>query len=232
MNCKQAQEMLPLYAGRDLDENRARLLTQHLQSCADCARCAEEYESAFHLTQQFATPVFSDHVYAGIRRRVLQQIDEEPTARTLPALIGGWWRPRLAWALASAFVLALALFAFYFVASRRLQHEEVAIKRGTISQPGQGNQSPAPPVKQTAATPYSSPNQTQPKRVTIRRPMRPSSPAKVNDSQLQIAKLSLRVSDAADTLPNSDATAAARALRVEMQTKDPNIRIIWFSGGH
>ena len=79
MNCKQLDELLPLYAGRDLDEKRARLVSEHLHTCSGCARVAGEYREAVELTQHFAPPVFSDNVYASVRRQVMQQIEAEPT---------------------------------------------------------------------------------------------------------------------------------------------------------
>ena len=38
MNCKQTEELLPLYTGRDLEEKHAILVTEHLKTCAGCAR--------------------------------------------------------------------------------------------------------------------------------------------------------------------------------------------------
>ena len=85
MNCKQLNELLPLYAGRDLDEKRARLVSEHVQICSACAQLAGEYREAVELTQDFAPPGFSDHVYASVRRQVMQQIEDEP-ADLLPTL--------------------------------------------------------------------------------------------------------------------------------------------------
>ena len=84
MNCKQLDELLPLYAGRDLDEKRARLVSEHVQICSTCARVAGEYRDAVELAQHFAPPVFSDNVYASVRRQVMQQIEAEPTTPLLP----------------------------------------------------------------------------------------------------------------------------------------------------
>ena len=101
MNCKQLDELLPLYAGRDLDEKRARLVSEHVQICSECASAAAEYREAVELAQHFAPPVFTDNVYASVRRQVMQQIeDDEPKALLLPQLIGSWFRPRIAWAAA------------------------------------------------------------------------------------------------------------------------------------
>src|SRR5688572_10945545 len=98
MNCKQLDELLPLYAGRDLDEKSARLVSEHVQICSACARVAGEYRDAVELAQHFTPPVFSDHVYASVRRQVMQQIEDEPAVLLLPQMFVSWFRPRMAWA--------------------------------------------------------------------------------------------------------------------------------------
>jgi len=94
MNCTQAHELLPLYAGRDLDEKRARLVSEHIQICTACTRVAGEYREAVELAQHFAPPVFSEDVYANVRRQVMQQIENEPAEPLLPQLFGSWIRPQ------------------------------------------------------------------------------------------------------------------------------------------
>ena len=92
MNCKQTEELLPLYAGRDLEEERATLVTEHLQTCAVCARVANEYRESVVLTEQFAPPVFSEAVYAGIRQRVQREIETEALAPTWSHTIASLFR--------------------------------------------------------------------------------------------------------------------------------------------
>jgi predicted anti-sigma-YlaC factor YlaD len=52
MNCKDVQELLPLYVGGDLKEKRARPVTEHVQSCADCAGSADEYRESRQLLME------------------------------------------------------------------------------------------------------------------------------------------------------------------------------------
>ncbi|MGH9956359.1 MAG: zf-HC2 domain-containing protein, partial [Pyrinomonadaceae bacterium] len=102
MNCKQAEELLPLYAGRDLSEKHARSVIEHMQTCAACARVVDQYGEASRLTQQFTPPVINDDVYAGIRLRELREIANEPTAPGVPQVLVSWVRPRKSWAVATA----------------------------------------------------------------------------------------------------------------------------------
>ena len=246
MNCKQIDELLPLYAGHDLDEKRARLVSEHVQICSACARVAGEYRDAVELAQHFAPPVFSDNVYASVRRQVMQQIEDEPKgwyarlrrasrpeacvpAPLLPQMFAGWFRPRMAWAVASALVVTFA--AFYFVVNRSADVRLVTDNNPEVNR-----------FEHTAgamATPRPAEAVNPPRRVKPAEEKRRRIHSSVNRSPLVVANApkssradnspKLRDPEASNTLPAGDTAPGKPPLRVEMQTKDPNIRIIWFT---
>src|SRR6266487_1735694 len=119
MNCKHVQELLPLYVSRDLKENYARLVTAHIQSCAECAASADEYHETQQLLQHFGTPQFGEAVYDGIRQHVLREIGREGRAPGLSRMLESLFRPRLRWAVATALLLAVSVLAFYLIPNRR-----------------------------------------------------------------------------------------------------------------
>ena len=231
MNCKQLDELLPLYAGRDLDEKRARLVSEHLQICSTCARVAGEYRDAVELAQHFAPPVFSDNVYASVRRQVMQQIEDEPTAPLLPQMFVRWFRPRLTWAVASAVVVAVAVLAFYFVVNRGADVRPVADNNPTVNRTEQTAESMATPQTTEPVRPPSPVKPANEKRRRIHsfvnRP--PLVAAKAPNFSSADNSAKLRDPEAANSQPAVDAIPEKSLLRVEIQTKDPNIRIIWFS---
>src|SRR2546421_7005647 len=239
MNCKHVQELLPLYVGRDLEEKRAQMVMAHVQSCVACTGSADEYRETRQLIKQFAPPPVSDAVYAGIRQRVLREIEQEATAPGLSRLLDSLFRPRLRWAVATALVLAVSVFALYFVANRRNNQQQVAGSGRTLDVPT------SPAIREVEALPRPSPAQ---KRYPVQ--------GLANTHQFQRRKNSGVAADrsgsttvnstgprsmTAQTLPNEnnrseadavpagDSAAPEKTLRVEMQTRDPNIRIIWFS---
>ncbi|MFY9620262.1 MAG: zf-HC2 domain-containing protein [Pyrinomonadaceae bacterium] len=232
MNCKQLEELLPLYAGRDLDEKRARLVGEHLQICSACARVAGEYRGAFELTQHFAPPVFSDHVYASVRRQVMQQIEDEPAAPLLPQLLATWFRPRMAWAAASALIIALGFFALYLVVNRDADVRPVAENNPTVDRTQPNAESMATPRTTDPVSPPSPVKPAVEKRRHIHRFVNRSllvAAKAPNSSRAADNSPKLRDPEAANSLPSDDSVPGKTPLRVEMQTKDPNIRIIWFS---
>ena len=224
MNCQQLDELLPLYAGRDLDEKRARLVSEHVQICSACARAAGEYRNAVELTQHFAPPVFSDKVYASVRRQVMQQIEDEPAAPLLPQMFDSWFRPRLAWAVASALIMVLGFFALYLVVNRGADVQPVADNHPAVNeQPG----SKATPTTTSPGTTQKPAEDKRRRRILLNRS--PLIVANAPRSSRADNSAKLRDPEAANSLPAVDAGAEKLPLRVEIQTKDPNIRIIWFT---
>jgi anti-sigma factor RsiW len=243
MNCKQIQELLPLYVGRDLEEKRARLIATHLQSCTECAGSAAEYEETHRLLQGFAPPTFSEATFDGIRQRVWREIERgEATAQSLPQLVAGLFRPRLSWAVASVVLVAVFLFAFYFIANRGSERREVA-----EVQPTRSPQKPAAAVSGSPAKvldpkkdvkasisgagdrPRQSPQRKRLSTAANRAPVlasnRPAQPSTGGQPSSESTNL-------AEPGVSGEPAVSGQILRVEMQTKDPNIRIIWFSPQH
>lgn len=228
MNCKQLDELLPLYAGRDLDEKRARLVSEHVQICSACARVAGEYQDAVELAQQFAPPVFTDNAYASVRRQVMRQIEDAPTAPLLPQMFVSWFRPRMAWAAASALIIAFGFFALYLVVNRTTDVPPVANIHPTVKSPEQPPQPMTiPQITETEGAEEKKPAEVKGKRLGNRRPIRTVNTV---DIQLRAASISSKLPDpeATNSLPAVDAAPGESPLRVEIQTKNPNIRIIWF----
>lgn len=233
MNCKQMGELLPLYAGRDLDEKRARTVSAHVQMCPTCARVASEYRDVFELTQHLAPPVFSANTYASVRRQVMQQIEDQPTASSLlPRMFSSWFRPRMAWAAASALIITFSFFALYLVANRGADVRPVANIHPALN-PEQTPEAAATPQTTTPVTP---PGPVKPADQNRRRihnsvSRSPLVAAKAPTSPLRAPEISpkLRDPEPPNSSPAVDTVADEAPLRVEMQTKNPNIRIIWFS---
>ena len=242
MNCKQVQELLPLYVGRDLEEKRERLVTAHVHSCAECAGAADEYRETRQLLQDFAPPSFSEDVYVGIRARVLREIEEQSTVPTLPQFVAGWFRPRLTWAVASAVLIALTLFAFYFIANRRSDQHQVVSKDPAMDQTARNEKDGTDRDTPQALPPSSNDGSNQQQLVDNHQPQRRkhrnvlTDPAKSvtgnsPDTKTTVASVSPLTNNSAEPtlFPARDSVTSGKILRVEIQTKDPNIRIIWFS---
>jgi hypothetical protein len=238
MNCKHVQELLPLYVGRDLEEKRVKLIASHLQSCAECAGSANEYQESRQLLQRFAPPLFSEAVYTGIRQRVLREIERESNVPSLRQLIAGVLRPRLKLAVATSLMLAVSVLAFYFIANRTNDQHQVAESRDAVERKIGDEEPKKGPQRQQTSTLSSSKKKDDPARQPQRRKNSElntnrtrSVAVNTPDTQSLTTEGSPKGNDvpAPDAVSGGNQVSPEKTLRVEIQTKDPNIRIIWFS---
>jgi hypothetical protein len=231
MNCKKIEELLPLYAGRDLEVKTATFVEAHLQTCAACAKAANEYDEAFQLTQHFAPPVFSAGVYAGMRQRVLRELEtKERTPAWTPAIVG-LFRPRLSWAVASVLLIAFSLFALYIVMKRGSDRKDLAnVPASRHKSDSQDNRQslPSPENKREPFLTAVDQDGSKKRRKTIVARMNDRNANSQNSLSARHQVPPRKLSEPAVLQP-FDVNASGETIRVEMQTKDPNIRIIWFS---
>ena len=242
MNCKQAEELLPLYTGRDLEEKRAMLVTEHLQTCGACARIADEYGESVQLTQEFAPPVFSEAVYAGIRQRVLREIETEAMAPVWSQTIANLLRPRLTWAIAGMLLIVVSMFAIYFIAIKGNDEQQLANNPPAKVQPAKERFNSGPQDdKRPAPSPSVQSDEKEQQLAGVHQPRRKRSRDTVAHRINHVGAKSPEAMSTANNVspqstslpepmvfPHRDSAALSKTLRVEIQTKDPNIRIIWF----
>jgi len=231
MNCQQVERLLPLYAGRDLRAKSEQLVAAHLQSCANCSATAADYRETRNLVHEFAPPAFSQNVYADIRQNVWRRIETETRRKTIFQSIGGWFSPRLAWAVAATLLIVSPVFMFYLIRAGFNGRRDLVVN---VSQPmptgnnSSGLRNPSKPAEG---------RQSQPQ-VKIAKPPRKldrlHAPAPANTAVAYLPRTTsagapasmpfIRPTDFSDPPGDSENT-----LRLEIQTKNPNIRIIWFA---
>jgi len=240
MNCKQVEKLLPLYVGRDLDARSERSVTTHVESCVACSAAATEFRQTRELLQEFAPPAFSEDVYTGIRQNVWRQIEAETTTVSLSELIAGWFRPRVIWAAASALLVCVLVLGIFLIGNRSRIQQTVAIDAPETNRNGSSNRIVAiPPREKPIPSPVAPRVEVQGPRQVYRRHSEPK-----GDRNRAPDRLNTLVANAPDALPDtsgsprlgtssdpdpSPARDSVKTLRMEIQTKDPNIRIIWFA---
>ena len=248
MTCSQIEEMLALYADHELPEKRQQMVTAHLQACTECSLAAAEYRDLHGLMRDFAPPVFDEEVYAQIRKNVWQQIESQPQTRTVFESIATWFRPRFAWAAASALMIAVAFVGLYFIVNEFSVRPAVIVDVPRVVTPAFG---PAPET-QSGVSLHPDKGPLPPRQVIV--PKRPRQPDRMVAPDRGDALVAYSPdAGVAAVQQNTGATAASetlapqspdppvigtgdlgskdqdKTLRMEIQTKNPNIRIIWFS---
>ena len=225
MNCKDVEKWLPLHVGGDLAGNKAQLLTAHLMNCASCTASAMEYRESVRLTKDFDPPTFSSEVYDDIRQSVLREISSGSARLGMRfpgnVITGLFSRPE--WAFAALSLVAISLLAFYFIASRARVEEIVSVPvqyperlAPTRTSELLGPETAADPVRQHSTPTASLVRKTRPfrqnKSINYSKPAQPM----IGPTETVVASF-------------EPSASPEKPLRMEMQTSDSNIRIIWFS---
>jgi hypothetical protein len=230
LNCKRAAQMISMYVGRDLGDVSEREVAAHLATCDQCRKLAEEYSESSSLVAQACTPPeFGEEFYSGIRSAVLEKIARD-RLRSTPSLF------RRRWVYATAFaaiVIIAGVTLQYFRGARPQPQQSVAvIPQGTgqaiIGETGETSPAPAPPRSVSPTSPRKSRGPRTPvaqlQKTIAPAPQLPTSASTgVSPAGLEVAKLS------PGSPTSSGRSSTSPVSRIEIQTADPNIRIIWLT---
>lgn len=242
LNCKRAARMISLYVAGDLLGAPEREVATHLAACEGCRRLAEEFsESKSLLTEAGTPPEFDAEFYSGIRCAVLSEIASDQVLAK-PSL----FRPRWLYATAfAAIVIASAVMLQHFAGAWREPPRDLARAPQITGQPTSPPEVPSPGKKHELPGTRSAPSNNSLALVNPRGGFRHFEETRTPDTLVtaQAARDSgtqiepVRVPVAAESVastggPSSSSSVRAstsEVSRIEIQTADPNIRIIWLS---
>jgi hypothetical protein len=238
MHCTKIEDLLPLYVEGDLDLETETGVRSHLSACRWCASLAAEFTASQQWLHSYSPPDFDSASFAASRRAVLEQTNRRgPSwvmfARSLAPM------PRLAVAM-----LIVAILTGVIVATITLTRSP-----GSASDPPdfQANA----PSHDTAVTPSKEKEGQEPQKafvpVLIPPTNRLQDRKKHSNSAIQsVIRLAALVPPVLPPLgsaldssfeqsvagglgsPQAD-PADTEMLRIEIETGNPEIRIIWFT---
>jgi hypothetical protein len=232
MRCTQAEKLIPLYAGDDLPDEQTVELFKHLESCAPCRQLVAEFEESRNWLSSFATPEFDEALLSGVRDVVMEEIGQNEKRPGLFVWVSPGWNPRFTLAASMATLLLIVAFAFYAFRSS----QPPSSPRQDMTSGKSGAKDPA--VVNRWENNTSAENNKRLSPTPLRRIRHNDSSGsaqrqdRINDDV--IAQLPASVEPAIEPPGNSDTTLHSLALnremmRIEFQTADPNIRIIWLT---
>lgn len=260
MQCREVEEMMPLYVEGDLREAKMQAVAAHLQRCADCNRLFDEYGDSQRWLQSYTLPPFDDRFYADLQQRVMREVRKGSARPLFFEWLRGSWLLKPALALAAVVLLVGALAVLVVLTDR----EPTAAQRA-------GREPVTPPQREES--PASAPAPTAPTEPEVREPQR-----QLATTAPRPRRAAPRVSVAPVTPPMTPVTTVTpeevagifaatliepviddwfkppfaepqgwhesalfasqfvendlptpKTLRIELQTSDPRIRIIWFA---
>jgi len=224
MNCKRVEELIPLYVGGDIDRRVTAEVQSHLKTCGGCAELAAEYEASRNWLSG-ASPELDEAMLTDVKRGVMRELR---TASSRPgwfelmsaALARALSRPAVAAALLLVVFGALTLWLYLAKPAPPVQ---VQLTDGGSEQPPRLPDKDEPPGHfKLHRRPTGAGNRH---RVTIARSHRgqPGDPA----SRHVLTQNATAMPEVQP--PSAFAVESGGMLRIDIQTGDPNIRIIWFA---
>ena len=227
MNCRRMEELIPLYVEGDLDEHSASHVRSHLQACVACRARAAEYEASQAWLRAYGPPDFDEAFVDSIRAGVMRELGASEATPPFVERLKLWLAPRRL--AAALIVIFIALALFIYSSKSRVNHQD---------DQAAGHQS-TPPVEKLPDNQNVQPD--KPRRISHppRRTARRAAPLLANHLQRDARRATmpqdhfvappLKAMSAMPVDSNNAATYSQEKLRIEFQTADPNIRIIWFA---
>ncbi|HST23840.1 MAG TPA: zf-HC2 domain-containing protein, partial [Blastocatellia bacterium] len=222
MNCRRIEELIPLYVECDLETDQAGRVSAHVETCGSCSALVAEYESSQAWLRLNTLPDFDEAMLEDMKRGVMREIDE---ARERPSFFGFFARslmPGRAFAAVAALLIIFAAFALYiYWGKSSAGSNDDKLANGIV-------------VPEDVLT--SDGLKQAPRADLVVQPYRVKRyPGRVYGRNRSGERPKFdRV-----IMPETDNTVARKTAdvpieteemtRIEIQTGDPNIRIIWFS---
>lgn len=234
MNCRRVEKLIPLYVEGDLASGIADRVTSHLDWCGRCNWLADEYKESQSWLRSSEPPEFDEATLSGLKIGVLRRIEETSARPSLLASLAEQWSRRQVFALSAAMLIILGVVVFYIYQARLSAKPQVVEAKLPERESPPSNEPRHTAVTETATGAglrkgRHAKNQAnnRARAGTAIMPEQAFEPPFV--SQMDWPEGSGTGSaEPGDALPGGGSDLPG-VLRIEIQTSDPNIRIIWFA---
>lgn len=218
MNCERVDTLIALHVERDLHPREAAAVQRHLSQCLTCRRTAEGYrQSQAWLKGHAHTPALRGETLDKVRRTVWQRIEADAAGPRWWRWLDRYWISLRVWSgrppvlMFAAFVLVIGTAALFRAGvvdtPSALHHEQaptLAPARAQATVEGQKTEAPV-----TALMPDEEPSMFDPERL--------------------LAQAEFDEAAESDGETIEEPGTNRNRMRIELQTRDPDVRIIWFS---
>ncbi len=217
MNCPDVEKLIPLYSGDDLDPKQTRIVEQHLDSCENCRNQARGFEQSALWLKSNASPEFDDATFLQLRQAVRLEIAQIQTKPGFRDWIFSLWplRPAPALSAAAIIILIAALSLIIFRSSTDKNSNLITV----VSDPAINRQEEPAPTDALQAPP----------KAALRNPKKTIARKEERLAINQIGSSAPTDITGPKSEEKTETISSNNMLRIELQTADPNIRIIWFT---
>lgn len=209
MTCQAIRQLVPLFVEGDLPRRKADGVSRHLDGCATCRGLAEEYRQSQRWLRAAPGPTPDGDALDELRRSVWRRIGDEPRPAPWWLAIERGWAALRRWASQPAVAgMAVMLVVIGSVTFTRVGglHRSPLVESGLSVDPAGERQLEQAAGELAGETPDDPENM-----LAQVGPEEPSDGTELGD------------------LEGAGAPSDGDAMRIELQTRDPNVRIIWFT---
>jgi hypothetical protein len=238
MNCRRIEKLIPLFVEGDLDVGAMNIVSLHLNDCRNCSQMMSEYGESQNWLRTFTPPEFDSAFFVDLKQSVMQEIERKPARPTLMQRLTERlnWNPT--WAMAIVMLVLVGGLAFYLYSGKTESDstdEKIAKDKEEQKQHQQEQREEKPQpkmelndgLKDRLAVKH---NQKQFQH-TLERIIKDKSPVIKPEQSLNFDLIADNLNDKDLIITGlfEDLKIPVDTLRMEFQTSDPNIRIIWFA---
>jgi anti-sigma factor RsiW len=230
MNCRRIEQLISLYVEGDLEPKKASEVSLHLSRCGSCSRMAADYRGSQDWLRASAQVDFGDAELDRLRAGVLKEIERQGVRPGfLQLMVRAFAAKRLALASAALLILFGAL-AVYLYSRAPGAGTGNAAKTGTDAPREDATATAVASSETRKPAPEADSVSPAPRKLYAGRKRLRRAP-RVTSAPEQATTFRPEQADPIQPPGNqSQGGADSRGmLRIEIQTSDPNIRIIWFA---
>ncbi len=225
MNCSQIEKFLPLFISTDLEPNQSAIVAAHLANCAACQIEAERLSVSQNWLQNLAAPEFSETQFAQMRANVFAQIETAGAQK----IVRPWFGWQLKFGMAAVALLVVIVTALITI--RQSSSQIVSVAQREFPNPSNPVATASGTMPRAVASRLTTRTKKFVKRIgarTASTPLITETIAPSKESQIDNTALAgkLPALQVPNEQPQND---APEMLRIEIQTADPNIKIIWLT---
>jgi hypothetical protein len=241
MNCRRIEELMPLFVEGDLDAEAMQNVSIHLSACAACSQMVSEFSASQAWLRTYEVPEFDNAFFRDLQQSVMREIEQKQSRPSWLQRLQERWQQNLAYAMALVMLILVGAFVFTMYKGKT----KVEPQDRVISTTGEPQDKPSREEKQ--------PEKRTPETLVIRNPQvvkhslkrgQPKPAEKIIDEPLLVAiqpnlepldRFAINIfenplaSNVIDFGGIPEAPIPTAGTRIEFQTSDPNIRIIWFA---
>ena len=237
MNCRRVEKLIPLYVEGDLASSIADRLASHLDWCGRCNWLADEYKESQSWLRTNEPPEFDEAFLDTLKNGVLRRIEETAASPSLLASFVQQWTRRQILALSAALLLIFGVLVFYVYQRKMSVNQQVFVT--SKQTPEEEKPTPNEPLKakDTGTAPGVIFSKHHHHRSPANSSARDANPIITKqEGERPLVSQRSRVPESGAAVSGEPAGGLQGShddlpemLRIEIQTGDPNIRIIWFA---